>query len=362
MAKSIAETLNEVATQHNVPDEPDGMPPADDIDVAVVAAADAPEEAAEGTRDDAPKAETRAEKPAVAVVEDDIDPPNEWTAAEQDFFRKQGKDVKDHLLNWHKRQTEERQKYDGELTRWKRTYEPVDEILAPVRDAIRTNGMTEAQYVASLHHASQWLARDPAGFIRHMAQTKGVDLRMLVQPEPQAAAEEEYIDPTVRAMRDEFRAELAKRDELLQRLSGGFNGYQQQAAQAVQAQVTSEIEQFAAATDESGKPLHPHFNEVKYDMGLMMTAGEHRGQSLTLKDAYERAVRANPETWAKLQSAQQAADRRRADQDARERSEKAKRAGSSVAGEGSGMMSPVPPTKNLAALLAYVADKHGASA
>lgn len=337
----IEADIQDAAKALNAEDFLNGVRPADADDDADDAALVSQESETTG----AAKPQDADDGAATDDAGDEIEPPNEWTAAEQEAFRKLPKEGRETFIGFHRRVSEERERLNDEASRWRQTYEPIDQLLAPVRDAIRTNGMTEAQYVASLHHAGQWLARDPAGFLRHMAATKGVDLRQLAGPDPQAAAEEEYVDPAVRAVEQRLMAEIQRRDEAIQRLSGGFRGWQQQAEQAEQAQVDGAIAEFASAADEAGKPLRPYFNEVKYDMGVMMTAAQQRGQFLTLEDAYERAVRANPETWAKLQSAQQAADRRRAEQDARERSEKARRAGSSVVGEGAGVsMQPEIPT------------------
>lgn len=291
--------------------------------------------------------------------DDDLDPPAEWTAAEQDVFRKLPKEGKDAFLKFHERTRTERDEVATEAERWQRDYGDVDEVLAPVEDALRANGLTKAQYVRSLHAASQRLATDPAGFIRQIAAQKGIDLRQLVAPE-QPPAEEEYIDPVVRAIKQETAQELAALRQEVQRLNGGFNGWQQQAEAQAQAQVTSEITQFASATDERGKPLRPYFNEVKADMGVLMDAALRRGEHLTLDQAYERAVWANPDTRAKFQAAETAAAQRKAEREARDRSERARRAGSSVVGEGAGAnMTPEIPTDTALQTALAVARRSG---
>jgi hypothetical protein len=114
------------------------------------------------------------------------------------------------------------------------------------------------------------------------------------------------VDPNVRAAL-----------ERVERLEGALTQKQQQEYQ--QARVKTEAEVTAFASD----PANTHFDDVAEDVIVFINAG------MSLKDAYEKAVWANPVTRAKetarLQSEAQASLREKSKQDA----EKARKASGS---------------------------------
>jgi len=68
-----------------------------------------------------------------------------------------------------------------------KAYEPLDRVLAPRRDALKATWGDEGRAIEQLLHLSDWATRDPASFIRHIAEQRGMDLRALVpQQDPQA--------------------------------------------------------------------------------------------------------------------------------------------------------------------------------
>lgn len=75
----------------------------------------------------------------------------------------------------------------------------------------------------------------------------------------------------------------------VQTLTQTLTTQQQTAQQQAEAAALADIEQFAA------DPAHPFFNELIGDIGKLMEAGV----ATTLKDAYEKAVYANPVTRQK---------------------------------------------------------------
>jgi hypothetical protein len=95
--------------------------------------------------------------------------------------------------------------------------EPIDRLLTPRRDALRATFGSEAQAIEQLLHASDWAGRDPAGFVRHFAEQRGLDLRTLAPapaaPQGQAAeAPVQDIDARVRAAIAEAEAQRAIND------------------------------------------------------------------------------------------------------------------------------------------------------
>jgi hypothetical protein len=74
-------------------------------------------------------------------------------------------------------------------------------------------------------------------------------------------------------------------------LTGFIQNQQTQQQSYEQASTQSFIDQFAAETDASGNPAHPHFETVRSVMGSLISSGN----ATDLKSAYEAAVYANPE-------------------------------------------------------------------
>lgn len=159
-------------------------------------------------------------------------------------------------------------------------------ILQPVRGFLEQNQIAPQQFLHSLTswHAYMSSTQVSAEQKREMAiqslKQYGVDLAA-----PQEPADEGYVDPQVKSLR-----------ETVARLESQLNGFtakqtdaERQRAQQDLAAVTDEVTKFAA------DPAHPYFDKVANDVAILIRAS---GGQLSLKDAYERAVWANPETRA----------------------------------------------------------------
>ena len=64
----------------------------------------------------------------------------------------------------------------------------------------------------------------------------------------------------------------------------------------------SQVEHFANEKDSSGNPLRPLFEEVASEIAGLITASHQEGKKMTLQEAYDFVVWANPETRAKVQA------------------------------------------------------------
>lgn len=209
-----------------------------------------------------------------------------------------------------------------------------DEILAPHKDAWAVQGLEDHQAVARLVAAEKVLRETPAQGILYLAQSYGVDLRSLVgqqgqaQPQAQAAT----ADPRY----DELQSTVRTLQEALDQ-------QKQSASQAQQAQALATINQFAS------DPANLYFENVKDDVALLLESG----RAQTLKDAYEMAIWANPETrpllMAQQAQEQQAAAQAKAKEDAaKAKAAQAKASSGSVTGAPTpGAAPPVAPRGSL---------------
>jgi hypothetical protein len=88
---------------------------------------------------------------------------------------------------------------------------------------------------------------------------------------------------------------LAQRMAPVERLMQSLEQRRAEGEQRLNRDVATELSAFATATDASGKPVNEFFNDVKQDMGELLTAASRRGADMTLAQAYERACAIHPE-------------------------------------------------------------------
>lgn len=212
-----------------------------------------------------------------------------------------------------------------ELAQRTRTYDQLDQVLTPRRQQFAMMGMSAAQAIDQLFTLSDFASRDPSGFIKYMADQRGVDLRSLVQnPEQQAAP----VDPV-----------LAATQKTVMDLQRTIQDITTNSTRSQEQQVLSEITSFKDAKDASGQPLHPHFDAVRQMMGALMQTNP----GTDLQSVYDMAVHANPTTRALLAAERDAAVEKQRQDDAKARAARAKQAGGTVlTPRGTVPVKPVP--------------------
>lgn len=146
------------------------------------------------------------------------------------------------------------------------------EVLNPYRPFLQAQGVTETQAVQYLMNAHYRLTQGSEAERRAAYEQIGRDLGFLEQ---QAAAQ---ADPHVQQLQ-----------EKVNRLESTLTARQQAELHAARQKATSEVEVFAS------DPANAYFNEVANDMARIVAGNPE----ITLKDAYDQAVWANPVTRAK---------------------------------------------------------------
>lgn len=179
--------------------------------------------------------------------------------------------------------------------------------LDPYLPILQQYNIDPAAQVANLMQAHHTLAlgapEQKVAFMRQLAQEYGIDLGEL------SGAGAPFVDPAVDALQKELQAVKST-------LSARERAEAQQRMQSIQ----TEIEQFAS------DPANEHFDSVANDIAALLKAGTAKD----LKDAYEKAVWANPVTRAKLVAKQQADAAAQAKAEAAKRAAAAKSASSVV--------------------------------
>ncbi len=198
------------------------------------------------------------------------------------------------------------QDMDNGGRQWSEQRKSYDEMLTPVRSLAERSGVNEREAITRLVEASEWLERDPAGFIEAYAQHYGINLGN--NPTQQTQGRPDPVLSQVTQELSQIKQTLSKREE---------------------AEVQSQIQSFASA------PGHEHFEKVRLDMGKLITADP----SLSMDDAYERAIWANKDIRTELIKQQQASAQKQTDA---AQVAKAKNAAASPKGSGPSASPPIP--------------------
>lgn len=150
------------------------------------------------------------------------------------------------------------------------------EALTPYQQTLKQLGLDELTAAKSLFQADHILRYSPPeqkhAYFKRLAENYGIDLGTVgtiatVQSNGQPA----QVDPTLKAIQDKLAA-----------VESTLTARQQADLQAAQERTAKEVDAFAS------DKAHPHFDEVADDMPPFLKQG------MSLQDAYERAVWANP--------------------------------------------------------------------
>jgi hypothetical protein len=253
-----------------------------------VAAPEAAEPAAEGRSRDASgrfaKAEASPAKSAPAALEAPEEPvwrrpPQSWKKEYHDAWLKA-----DPRLQEYAYQREEQMRAGVEPLRSKAEFaDAMNEAIAPYLDTIRGLGIEAPQAVRALMEADNILRnsspQDRLNYFHSLARSYGIDLSAQGQSAPQAP-----VDPNFVALQNE-----------LIKIRGEVTGWKQAQEEAQNAILLDEVHQFSTKAE--------HFEAARPTMIQLLQSGV----ATTLQDAYDKALRLDPELFAASQQATQAA-------------------------------------------------------
>lgn len=298
-------------------------------------------------RDKSPEAaakEGKAEQPKA------FEPPARWTKEEKEDFLKLDPKIQDILLKRNKGLEAAFTRRMTELAQERQRYSNIEPILAARREQFARSGLDDARALNMVFTYWDQAQRDPIGFIDQFARERGLDLTSIYGPTTEQLME--YIgqggdpsqspggSPAMHPLVQRQFQELHQQNQMLQQqlaqVGQSVQGWQQQQQQSVQQAARSEYDAFRNATDESGEPRYPYFEELRSDMAHLMRTG----YASNLSEAYDKAQRVRPDIWAKVTEHQELVRRRDEERRRSEEAAKAKRAGSSVSGGGSSLSPP----------------------
>ena len=257
----------------------------------------------------------------------------DWSADKHETFRKLPRGDQQFVLDTIKAAQDKA----AEASKVGGKYAEIEEILAPRREALARDGLTEAGYFRQLVALSDFAGRDAPAFLAWFAQQRGINLADLL-PHDDLAIEGADDDPVYQRLSQQNNALQQKLDNLERSVQN------QQLTVETQSQqrVASEIDGFGKAVDDKGRLQHPYFDQVKMKMATVL----RDGWASYLQNAYDMACRADPDVSAKIASAQRAQEERDRAKQQRVKAEAARQAGSSVSGT-PGDRAPPEPTGDI---------------
>lgn len=222
---------------------------------------------------------------ATAPVEEATAPqaqaPSHWPAEKREAFSRLPREAQDFILERHKDMEADYTRKTMELAEQRKPLEEFSKLFEPMKQQLELAGRTPAQVTQQLLAAQRFLDTNPAEALKWLAQSYKVDLNNLVAPK----ADEEYMDPTMKALRDEV-------NQLKAQLQAEKQAVQRENADAVQKTITD----FAATKNADGTAKYPHFDQLRSLMGPIVAGGK------TLEQAYELASYTLPEVRERIAS------------------------------------------------------------
>jgi hypothetical protein len=213
---------------------------------------------------------------------EDVAPPVQWKGNAKIDFNRLPTSVKQAISEEYKQYSEASQKVEA-----------IDRVLTPQRRQLLAQAYgNDMGGLDQILQTVEYSNRDPLGFVKWYAQQNRIDLSSLVSP---AQQQQPAIDPQLQQLLSPILNKVTSLEQTFQQRQA----YEQQ---QTQAQIQGELNAFL-----SDHQNFPYAQDVRRQMGVLIDAAAQQGQTLSLKDAYDQAVWANPTTRGQLlaQQAQQ---------------------------------------------------------
>ena len=178
----------------------------------------------------------------------------------------------------------------------KAKYQPIEDVLLPIRPLLQQNGLTEANAVRQLFDWHRALASpnkvSQISAFRALAQSHGVDINMLVPQQnfaPQNPANPQQTQPQAQTtqQQDPLAQFQPLLEQYLQPLHQRQASYEAEIQRQRMDQANAELATFARDK--------PHFEKVRVPMAEILTIASQFGRPVTLQQAYDQAIWGMPE-------------------------------------------------------------------
>jgi len=263
-----------------------------------------PQEEIEASTDETTSEESTEETPDEEVSEvETIQAPENWSDEDKTAFKTLTSEGQEWALRVDKQ-------YKAGLTSKTEEIADLTKALEPFESQIALSGRSRGELVRNLLSANAALQRDPVGTLIQLANSMRVDPKLLGEKlglTQAESSEDEYIDPSIKALQE-------KVDGLTSQLTQA----QQKSQTDLAAQGQKMLDDFRDAKNEDGTKKNPHLEAVL----PFVIAFVQADPSLSLEDAYDRAVMADP----KLRVDVIKAEKEKALKEAKDKAEKERKA------------------------------------
>lgn len=235
---------------------------------------------AEAEANDQTVPETETPEPATPAIE----PPVSWSREMREKWTGLPPEAQQYIAQ---RESEAHSQI-SRLGQQVKAFEPVAKTLEQYRPTFERNGMDYARGIDALLAAQAMLDVNPRAAILEIAKTYGVDLG--AEPtQSEAGTTRETLA---------MQAKIAELERQIAETRTDVVSTKQREAEQRQAALQSEVEAFAKA--------NPYFNEVEADIAELIPVIRAREPGLSerqiLEHAYQKAIRINDATFAKIEA------------------------------------------------------------
>ena len=212
-------------------------------------------------------------------------PPASWKPGAREHWAKLPPDVQQEVV---RRETEVARSMQ-ESAKAREALTHVQQVLGPYAHNITATGRDALGAMNELFRADNTLRHgsiaEKAALVADIVKSYGVDIVAL-----DSALSGAQPESTPEAMlADKLRREMQQQLQPVMQYFGQLQGRRQNAMQQINTDAASEVETFA--TDGA----HEFFEDVRADMADIIDLYTQRGASISLQDAYDRAIKLNPQ-------------------------------------------------------------------
>lgn len=264
----------------------------DDIISANIEAAEANETEGQPRAPDGKfAAKTKEEGPAPEQpAEPPLEPHPRWSDAEKADFVALDRRAQKIVLERYKAMEADYTRKAQEAAEARKQAAPYLEALSPYESYLaqvaQQVGTTPYQLIGSLVAGERILRtgtpQEKVGAAARILADYGIDLRAF------AAGQGIQFDPQLQQLSQTNNAVAQKLAQIEARIKEQEAREREQQAREDEKVVVSTIEEFKSAKDESGQLKHPHFDDLKEYIAMLL----HAGKAEDLNDAYAQASRA----------------------------------------------------------------------
>ena len=276
-----------------------------------------------------------------------LEAPVHWPSDDRELFTKQPKEVQQWMTSRIKSQ-------DADYTRKTQEIAPLRNVIQKWDSYLTQTGQVADTTFDLLMSAEQRLrsgtAQDKVAVVQALAKDYNIPLEALAPPQgEQGALDEQQL------MQQHVSQAIQPYQQQLQQMQDYEASKLELEQQAQYSTLQQEINTFADEKTEAGELAHPFYRDpgIEDTMAILAKQEQDSGQVPVLQDLYDRAVRANPATFAKLEKGWKA----NFEQEQKARVAKARNAGTSVV-TGSGVAPSDEQPKGIDDILNSAFEEH----